>query len=279
GMIGHGDRLAGMLGRVTWISGDVKSWEIGIVRDYGFDYDLGHHSRMFEVDGLRNTCSLRILVFLYLVSCVMIGHYIAFLSFRRCRGVTDWIYVRGVPLLLAFACSRFDALVMSVIEMCELNTEYIVTIPSDTQASRSITKLQRFEFSWCSSWRVASFMKIHKEIHVVVRLQLKERIFHGVNARLVFKHFRNTVQGILASKGGKCNGSLNQGLANKTSKTSRAVNLVRTDSRKNNNAFSKSEIETQMQRQEEKVNMREAVDAGVVVTESSGTKPDKQEYK
>ncbi|GJU44324.1 hypothetical protein Tco_1201590 [Tanacetum coccineum] len=44
----------------------------------------------------------------------------------------------------------------------------------------------------------------------------------------------------------------------------------------NNNAFSKSEIETQMQRQEEKVNMRKAVDAGLVVTESSGTKPDKQ---
>ncbi|GJT42063.1 hypothetical protein Tco_0941928 [Tanacetum coccineum] len=44
----------------------------------------------------------------------------------------------------------------------------------------------------------------------------------------------------------------------------------------NNNAFSKSEIETQMQRQEEKVDMREAVDAGLVVTESSGTKPDKQ---
>ncbi|GKB07204.1 hypothetical protein Tco_0835488 [Tanacetum coccineum] len=45
----------------------------------------------------------------------------------------------------------------------------------------------------------------------------------------------------------------------------------------NHNAFSKSEIETQMQRQEEKVNMREAVDAGLVVTESSGTKPDKQD--
>ncbi|GJU71924.1 hypothetical protein Tco_1263329 [Tanacetum coccineum] len=44
----------------------------------------------------------------------------------------------------------------------------------------------------------------------------------------------------------------------------------------NNNAFSKSDIETQMQRQEENVNMREAVDAGLVVTESSGTKPDKQ---
>ncbi|GJW74627.1 hypothetical protein Tco_0133997 [Tanacetum coccineum] len=47
------------------------------VRDFGFGYDLGHHS-----------------------------------SFRHCRGVTDWIYVRGVPLLLAFACSRFGALVM-----------------------------------------------------------------------------------------------------------------------------------------------------------------------
>ncbi|GJW47096.1 hypothetical protein Tco_0078742 [Tanacetum coccineum] len=45
----------------------------------------------------------------------------------------------------------------------------------------------------------------------------------------------------------------------------------------NNNAFSKSETETQMQRQEEKVNMREAVDAGLVVTESSGTTPDKQD--
>ncbi|GKC10942.1 hypothetical protein Tco_1007724 [Tanacetum coccineum] len=55
--------------------------------------------------------------FLYIVSCVMIDHYVALLSFRHCRGVTDWIYVRGVPLLLAFACSRFGALVMSVIEM------------------------------------------------------------------------------------------------------------------------------------------------------------------
>ncbi|GKF49907.1 hypothetical protein Tco_0143158 [Tanacetum coccineum] len=44
-----------------------------------------------------------------------------------------------------------------------------------------------------------------------------------------------------------------------------------------NNAFSKSETETQMQRQEEKVNMREAVDAGLVVTESSRTKPEKQD--
>ncbi|GJY60774.1 hypothetical protein Tco_0461431, partial [Tanacetum coccineum] len=35
-------------------------------------------------------------------------------------------------------------------------------------------------------------------------------------------------------------------------------------------------IKTHMQRQEEKVDMREVVDAGLVVTESSGTKPDKQ---
>nr|GEX19669.1 reverse transcriptase domain-containing protein [Tanacetum cinerariifolium] len=39
------------------------------------------------------------------------------LSFRHCWGVTDWIFVCGVSLLLAFACSRFGALVMSVIEM------------------------------------------------------------------------------------------------------------------------------------------------------------------
>ncbi|GJW49572.1 hypothetical protein Tco_0090923 [Tanacetum coccineum] len=50
--------------------------------------------------------------FLYIVSCVMIDHYVALPSFRHCRGVTDWIYVRGVPLLLAFACSRFGALVI-----------------------------------------------------------------------------------------------------------------------------------------------------------------------
>ncbi|GKC63078.1 hypothetical protein Tco_1095676, partial [Tanacetum coccineum] len=44
----------------------------------------------------------------------------------------------------------------------------------------------------------------------------------------------------------------------------------------NNDAFSKSEIETHMKRQEEKVDMREVVDAGLVVTECSGTKPDEQ---
>ncbi|GJS21086.1 putative reverse transcriptase domain-containing protein [Tanacetum coccineum] len=54
----------------------------------------------------------------------MINHYVAIPSFRHYLGVTDWIYVRGVPLLFAFACLRLGALVMSVIEMCELNIEY-----------------------------------------------------------------------------------------------------------------------------------------------------------
>ncbi|GKC18526.1 putative reverse transcriptase domain-containing protein [Tanacetum coccineum] len=47
----------------------------------------------------------------------MIDNFVAFLSFHHCRGVIDWIYVGGVLLLLAFACSRFGALVMSLIEM------------------------------------------------------------------------------------------------------------------------------------------------------------------
>ncbi|GJV27259.1 putative reverse transcriptase domain-containing protein [Tanacetum coccineum] len=50
--------------------------------------------------------------FLYIVSCVVIDHYVAFPSFRHCWAMTDWIYVRGVPLFLAFACSLFGALVM-----------------------------------------------------------------------------------------------------------------------------------------------------------------------
>ncbi|GJU06948.1 putative late blight resistance protein homolog R1B-23 [Tanacetum coccineum] len=45
----------------------------------------------------------------------------------------------------------------------------------------------------------------------------------------------------------------------------------------NNNALSKSEIETQMHLREKKVDMREALDIGLVVTESGGTNPDKQD--
>ncbi|GKG30138.1 hypothetical protein Tco_0420036, partial [Tanacetum coccineum] len=43
------------------------------------------------------------------------------------------------------------------------------------------------------------------------------------------------------------------------------------------NALSKSVNETQMQMQEEKVDMGKALDAGLVVIESSGTKSDKQD--
>ncbi|GJZ70536.1 hypothetical protein Tco_0634086 [Tanacetum coccineum] len=45
----------------------------------------------------------------------------------------------------------------------------------------------------------------------------------------------------------------------------------------NNNASGKRGLKLQMQRQEQKADMREAVDAGLVVTESSGKKPDKQD--
>ncbi|GKB83430.1 putative reverse transcriptase domain-containing protein [Tanacetum coccineum] len=59
---------------------------------------------------------------------------------RLSLGVTDWIYVRGVPLLLAFACSRFDALVMSVIEMFELNIEYDWERIAKFNASRPVAE-------------------------------------------------------------------------------------------------------------------------------------------
>ncbi|GJW15133.1 hypothetical protein Tco_0019266 [Tanacetum coccineum] len=61
--------------------------------------------------------------FLYIVSSVMIDHYVALPSLCHYRGVAYWIYVRNVPLLLVFACSQFGALVMSVIEIYDLNTE------------------------------------------------------------------------------------------------------------------------------------------------------------
>ncbi|GJT39257.1 putative reverse transcriptase domain-containing protein [Tanacetum coccineum] len=45
---------------------------------------------------------------------IMIDHYVAIRAFAHCR-IAYRIYVRGVPLLLAFACSWFGAIVMSVI--------------------------------------------------------------------------------------------------------------------------------------------------------------------
>ncbi|GKE44070.1 hypothetical protein Tco_1471354 [Tanacetum coccineum] len=37
------------------------------------------------------------LVFLYIVSCVVIDHYVALLSFRHCQGVTDWYQSQITP--------------------------------------------------------------------------------------------------------------------------------------------------------------------------------------
>ncbi|GJU18450.1 hypothetical protein Tco_1146416 [Tanacetum coccineum] len=80
-----------------------------------------------------------------------------------------------------------------------------------------------------------------------LRLQLERENLHGVNAKTCLQALRTQFKEFLAQK-----------------------------EPENNDAFSKPESETHMQRQEEKVNMREAVDAGLVVTESSGTNPDKQ---
>ncbi|GKF01133.1 hypothetical protein Tco_0028056, partial [Tanacetum coccineum] len=53
--------------------------------------DLGHHLSLFNVDGLHSTWSFCNVVFSIFVSCVMIDHYVAFPSFRHCRGVTSCI--------------------------------------------------------------------------------------------------------------------------------------------------------------------------------------------
>ncbi|GKC79938.1 hypothetical protein Tco_1130712, partial [Tanacetum coccineum] len=78
---------------------------------------IGTSLELFKVDGLHSTWSLCNVVFSIFVPCVMIDHYVAFPSFRHCRGVTDWIYVRGVMLLCTFVCSWFGSLLMSVTEM------------------------------------------------------------------------------------------------------------------------------------------------------------------
>ncbi|GJR61149.1 hypothetical protein Tco_1503311 [Tanacetum coccineum] len=51
----------------------------------------------------------------------------------------------------------------------ELVGRSIVAITSDSQASRSKTKLIRFELFWCSSWRVASYLLIQEETHDIGR--------------------------------------------------------------------------------------------------------------
>ncbi|GKA77823.1 hypothetical protein Tco_0784360 [Tanacetum coccineum] len=146
-----------------------------------------------------------------------------------------------------------------------------------------------------------------------LRLQLERENLHGVNAKTCLQALRTQFKEFLASKGVNATDLLNQEnelnalkengsqLHDEILHEHQIKSSVKMQSQdiqinpvqamddslivskssliepENNNAFSKSEIETQMQRQEEKVNMREAVDAGLVVTESSGTKPDKQD--
>ncbi|GJY58744.1 hypothetical protein Tco_0458636 [Tanacetum coccineum] len=107
---------------------------------------------------------------------------------------------------------------------------------------------------------------------------LERENLHGLMQRLVFKHPEHSSRNFLASIGVKCNESSESRYGNRLRRTSRARDLINPvqamdDSLivskssliepENNNAFSKSETETQIQRQEEKVNMREAVDAGI----------------
>ncbi|GKD90871.1 hypothetical protein Tco_1366378 [Tanacetum coccineum] len=133
-----------------------------------------------------------------------------------------------------------------------------------------------------------------------LRLQLKRKILHGVNAKTCLQALRTQFKEFLASKGVNATDLLNQGwqqdfedftryepsayrhellenLDTLEAVIHRVVNTYGVLRMKENELNALKKIETQMQRQEDKVNMREAVDAGLVVTESSGTKPDKQD--
>ncbi|GJV26255.1 hypothetical protein Tco_1378950 [Tanacetum coccineum] len=108
-----------------------------------------------------------------------------------------------------------------------------------------------------------------------LKLQFKRENLHEVHAKTYVLHESVLQYGILRMKENELNALKENGIqAMDDSVIVSKSSLIEPE---NNNAFSKSEIETQMQRQEEKINMREAIDAGLVVTESSGTKPDKQD--
>ncbi|GJX19410.1 hypothetical protein Tco_0222087 [Tanacetum coccineum] len=87
-----------------------------------------------------------------------------------------------------------------------------------------------------------------------LRLQLESENLHKVNAKTCLEVLRTQFKEFLPQKGGI-----------------ESINNIL------ENALSISVNETQMQTQEEKVNMCDALDAGLVVTESSGTKSDKQD--
>ncbi|GKD97549.1 hypothetical protein Tco_1381446, partial [Tanacetum coccineum] len=133
-----------------------------------------------------------------------------------------------------------------------------------------------------------------------LRLQLERENLHGVNAKTCLQALRTQFKEFLASKGVNATESSDQGWTNKTSKTSRAVNLVQNElnALKENGSQLHDEIlhehqiksSVKMQSQDIQIKPVQAMDdslivskgslietdAGLVVTESSGTKPDKQ---
>ncbi|GJV53773.1 hypothetical protein Tco_1449514 [Tanacetum coccineum] len=130
------------------------------------------------------------------------------------------------------------------------------------------------------AFRVIYFVKIKQdfqieEVHNLdqLKLQLERANLHGVNAKTCLQALKTQFKEFIASKGVNGTDLLNQGGQRRLEYITRDL-LIEPE---NNMHVSKSEIETQMQRQEEKFDMREAVNVGLVVTESSGTKPDKQD--
>ncbi|GJY55371.1 hypothetical protein Tco_0454486 [Tanacetum coccineum] len=104
-MLGHGDRLAGMLGRVTSLAGMLNHGLFAyiychiallstILKIMGTAFGLESNLRGLEVSRVDFSCEALLVYlfgsyFLYIASCVMIDHYVAFSSFCRCRGVKD----------------------------------------------------------------------------------------------------------------------------------------------------------------------------------------------
>ncbi|GJZ31260.1 hypothetical protein Tco_0576307, partial [Tanacetum coccineum] len=77
-----------------------------------------------------------------------------------------------------------------------LETRCIVAITSDLQAPSSIIKLKRFEFILCSSWRVASYWKIHKDIRVKVYTKdIYTLINHFTDAKDIWDNVKMILEG------------------------------------------------------------------------------------
>ncbi|GJY90310.1 hypothetical protein Tco_0505506 [Tanacetum coccineum] len=115
-------------------------------------------------------------------------------------------------------------------------------------------------------YRGSEFRRVSKEA--------KREYLHGVNCKDLSSSTQKTVQGISCSKGCQSQDiQINPVQAMDDSLIVSKSSLIESE---NHNAFSKSEIETQMQRQEEKVNMllKQLMLGWLSQIESSGTKTD-----